>query len=454
MADNKYTRWLQRELPQWTQEGLIHTEQADAIAQYYRQQATSGSGRSIFSVIGSILFALGVILFFAYNWADMHRYIKLLLILGALTSAHLGAIWFDAAPRRQHAASEGLAILGTMLFGGAIFLISQIYHIDEHYPNAFWFWGLAALSMAWVRQSEVQCLAAIVLLFTWGAMETFDFRIPFHSSPWWLLLGTAPLAWRLQSARLLFLSVCAFYILWMCTLFRTEETTFFVLLAVSVMLVQLGFLCERLEKNPQWPVRTALVVPGFLAYMGVVFALTFVHFIKEVPNMHFFIDEYPKLHLFDTGTQSLFFWVALVVSVVMPLLSIVSWAGIRPRQSTDAIHATVMLFTVALIFLAGPGWIRPSYGWFSGIMNLVFMGHCFLFIWHGSQRQHGWEVTAGCLLFSVLVFSSYSDLFDSLLSRTLVFLVLGAGLFVIGNFYSRHKKTNRVEVPAQGDLHP
>lgn len=440
MADTKYTRWLDRELPQWIEQGLVNSEQADRLSRYY-QDLPGRNTRSIFSVIGAILFGLGIILFFAYNWADMHRYIKLLVIFGTMVATHAGALWFDATPRRQHAASEGLAMLGTLLFGGAIFLISQIYHIDEHYPNAFWLWGLAALAMAWVRQSESQCLAAIVLLFTWGAMETFSFHMPFHSSPWWLLLGTASLAWRLQSARLLFLSVCAFYLLWMFSLFgEVEETTGYVLFAVSVVLVQLGFLSERLGKNPQWPARTALAVPGFLAYMGIVFALTFAHF----------IDGHQQLHLFDTATQSRFFWGSLVVSMALPLLSLLPLPGIRPLPETDLIHTLLMLVTVILAFLIGPGWLDLSYGVLSGIMNLVFIGHCFLFIWHGSQRQCGWEVTAGCLLFAHLVFARYSDLFDSLLSRSLVFLVLGASLFVVGNFYSRHRKTGSSMTSAQG----
>ena len=50
----------------------------------------------------------------------------------------------------------------------------------------------------------------------------------------------------------------------------------------------------------------------------------------------------------------------------------------------------------------------------------------------------------GCVLFALLMFSRYSDLFDSLLSRAAVFLVLGAALFAVGNFYSRHKASGSI----------
>jgi uncharacterized membrane protein len=43
------------------------------------------------------------------------------------------------------------------------------------------------------------------------------------------------------------------------------------------------------------------------------------------------------------------------------------------------------------------------------------------------------------VLFALLVITRYVDLFNSLLLRSLIFLLLGAGLFLVGNFYARTK---------------
>ena len=40
-------------------------------------------------------------------------------------------------------------MLGTLFFGAGIWLVAQIYHIDEHFPNGFLIWGLGALALAW-----------------------------------------------------------------------------------------------------------------------------------------------------------------------------------------------------------------------------------------------------------------------------------------------------------------
>ena len=88
------------------------------------------------------------ILFFAYNWAAIPKFLKLALVFAALVTSHGAALWVTRRNPANHSLVEGLHILGTMMFGAGIWLIAQIYHIDEHYPNAFLVWGLGALGLA------------------------------------------------------------------------------------------------------------------------------------------------------------------------------------------------------------------------------------------------------------------------------------------------------------------
>jgi hypothetical protein len=46
-------------------------------------------------------------------------------------------------------------------------------------------------------------------------------------------------------------------------------------------------------------------------------------------------------------------------------------------------------------------------------------------------------------MLAALVVARFLDLFDSLLMRSLVFLVLGAGLFYIGHLYAKQKQEQR-----------
>ena len=56
-----------------------------------------------------------------------------------------------------------------MFYGAGIWLVAQVYHIDEHYPNGFLFWALGALVLAWALESIPQALLATVLFTIWAA---------------------------------------------------------------------------------------------------------------------------------------------------------------------------------------------------------------------------------------------------------------------------------------------
>jgi uncharacterized membrane protein len=203
----KHIKWLLNEIDQWMNEGIIAPDQATALkARYPAPGESLAWGRIIFFSIGAVLIGLGVILLFAYNWQRMHKFAKLAVIFAALISAHGAAFWLKRPAGRYPTAGEGLHLLGTMLFGAGIWLIAQIYHIDEHYPNAFLIWGIGALVMAWGLPSMAQGIAATILLVLWNSFEVFDFNNPHLLSPFLILVGIMPLAW-LHRSRVL-VTVC------------------------------------------------------------------------------------------------------------------------------------------------------------------------------------------------------------------------------------------------------
>jgi uncharacterized membrane protein len=431
MSQRNHVKWLVEQLPQWINEQLISQQQAAEIANWYTNKPVTNVGRIVFSSLGAILVGLGVILFFAYNWQEMHRYIKLLLIFSAIIVVNIGSLWYKRDLSQNRSASEGLALLGTMLFGAAIWLISQIYHIDDHYPNAFVFWGVAALMMGWARTSFVQGLAALVLLGIWGFLEIIEFGQSLYSPPWLVLFGVGGLAWRLRSKWLSLAVIAEFYFLlaisWLAPL---DDVIVYVVFTLAILFISSGMLLDRFREADFRVFRVAFLLPGFAVYLGLIYGLTFVSL----------GDEMLQYRAYQTQLQTILFWCAAVISIVAVFIVFLPIKQLEKTMETDVLHSVLLIVTAILVFLVGSGWVEISYVLLSGVMNLIFVGHCLLFILHGSREQRGWEVAVGCGLFSVLVFARYTDLFDSLLSRALVFLVLGCSLFLVGNFYSRYKR--------------
>ena len=146
---NKHVRWLHEQLPAWVTQGVISPTQADVIRKSYPEpKATLPWGMVIFSGIGAVVIGLGVILLLAYNWHAMPKFGRLGLIFGALIAMHLWGQWLFQQPDWRRQLGEALSLLGTMLFGAGIWLVAQVYHIDEHYPNGFLLWAGGALAMA------------------------------------------------------------------------------------------------------------------------------------------------------------------------------------------------------------------------------------------------------------------------------------------------------------------
>jgi len=145
-----HVRWLHEQLPVWVTKGLVSPTQADAIGQLYPQpKAELPRGMIIFSGLGAVVIGLGVILLLAYNWQTIPKFGKLGLVFGALVTAHAAGLRLFQRTDWRKQLGEALSLLGTMLFGAGIWLVAQVYHINEHYPNGFLLWAAGAVALAW-----------------------------------------------------------------------------------------------------------------------------------------------------------------------------------------------------------------------------------------------------------------------------------------------------------------
>jgi uncharacterized membrane protein len=424
---SKHTRWLQEQIGTWLDEGVIEPRQAEVLrARYPVGDQDTPWSRIIVSSVGAVVFGLGVILFFAYNWADMHKFVKLALVFGAVLAAHGAGFHLSKSVDAKRGLVESLHVMGTMLFGAGIWLVAQIYHIDEHYPNAFFVWGLGALALAWAMPSIAQGLMAVLLVFLWGCFETFDFASPAHAGPWIVLLGILPLAWIERSRVLLFFSLTAFTALYAFSAAEVEgDLVIGALFYCACLYLAVGRLVSRSGFSQSAPIFS---VVGYSVYLVLLYMFSFKQIARELVR----IDP-----------QGLVEWSYFTAPLVAGLLAWLVLLATGMWQRADAIRrweTGLILLAMLLALVTQFGMSRDGAAIATLAFNLVFLGHCVIMIVRGTGRLDWKQVALGCVFFSALIFARFVDLFDSLLVRSLFFLALGAGLFLIGNFYSRRKK--------------
>lgn len=429
---SRYHEWLARETPAWIREGLITAEQAGAILARYR---TEGGRRVpwstlIFSVIGAALAGLGVILFFAYNWEDMPKALKLAVVFVSLLAAHAAGIL--NRERGNVGGSEGCHALGTMLFGAGIWLVAQIYHIDEHYPNAFVVWGAGALVLAWALDSVAQAMLAAVLLSAWNLSEIGGFHHPQHAAIPFLLAGILPLAWRRRSRPLTVIVIIALLVNLAFLCGHLDDDLVVTVLFLSFgTLIALDFLLAGSPWFPAWG--SFMPFLGGVPYLILLFVLTFGDVARHAL----------RLRLNDG--------LALTYALLVLAVAVAAWGAVlhrirnHPPEPLHRANLAVVFSVSALLVLVSldqvPGKIATI------PFTLAFLTHGILMILQGCQRTSVRLTAFGCVLVILLALARYFDLFDSLLARSLVFLLVGAGLFATGHYFNRARERREGGAP-------
>tara|TARA_R110001592_G_scaffold57536_14_gene174774 strand:- start:19413 stop:20726 length:1314 start_codon:yes stop_codon:yes gene_type:complete len=429
--------WLRAEIAQWLREGIINDQQANALyARYpafvaYRAKGDGAWGRVIFALLGAGVFGLGVILLFAYNWDGMDRYVKLAVIGLGLLGAHGSALLLAKNDKSNPRVVESLHMLGTMLFGAGIWLVAQIYHFDVHYPDGFLLWCLAALSLAWALPSVAHGVLATILLLLWSGLETFEFgrHVPIASLV--LLLALLPLAWLQRSASLLAVLLLAVPLSYSFTVSGIGEKYFF---AVGLLLVGSYFAMARLVAVSAYPASAkVLTLCGRVLWLPLIFVGTFT----GLPLLSGLYEL--------AGFDSLY--------ILLPLLlALVSWGAALLRASTRPALAEQWvdsgLVLLVLTFSVLPSLLGADVSDVSRLVfNVAFLAYSLLFVYRGTQHLQARVLSLGCIMLVVLGAARFTDLFQSLLARSAIFLLLGLLLFIIGLRYSKQSTRRKLEKP-------
>lgn len=126
---------LEQKLKKWVEEGLIRSEQSDAILKFEETRKTPYLYYS-FIVLGVFVIGVGVIAIIAANWEELHDFVKLGAGLSLLALVSGLAFWKRENPNLFTV----FTVLNSMLILGMIGLVSQVYHRGGEYYEAAALW--------------------------------------------------------------------------------------------------------------------------------------------------------------------------------------------------------------------------------------------------------------------------------------------------------------------------
>jgi uncharacterized membrane protein len=392
---------LSQETAHWVEWGIISKEQAQAIlAGYTTRPGGFSQGRLIttLAVLGSVLVGLGVILFIASNWQEIGKWTKLALLFVGLAITYGGGY---VTRERYGMVRVGTALifLGVLLYGAAIFLIGQLYHIPAGRPSLYLWWFLGAAPMAYaVRSRAVLFLAAVTGVVT---------------------LGMYSYSWVRDTP--------------------AGGTSFAAMgLVTGVAITGLG-LAHRAWSPIKWG---ALVLQwvGTVVFFIPFFAFTFSGIFEDAVG--------------ETRAHSWEFHVAYFGSLAVGVGSIgYAWLGeqvtARRLAATFTYASAGLLVMLASSFLGlyTPIWGALFYALlFNALLAIAILGLIVL-----GYRERGMAfVNLGLAVFTVDVFGRYVDFGWGLLDRSIFFIVAGVLLLAGGFVLERLRRRMMAGMTAEG----
>ncbi len=169
------TVWLQNELNHFQKNGTISTSQAESILSQYEPDSIHDNEKksiAFYTLISasSILAGAALLLLIGYNWEKLNYISKLGLIYG-LTILFQAATMLCRFRWKNQYLSEVFSLLSCISFGSGIWLIAQIFNMNAHFPDGFYWWALGSLPLAFLGQSSLLWALVIVLEIIWCFSE-------------------------------------------------------------------------------------------------------------------------------------------------------------------------------------------------------------------------------------------------------------------------------------------
>jgi len=436
MKLSEQVRWLWTQSDAWVEQGLISQDQAQRIRGLYpAPKATLPWGMIIFSSLGAITAGLGVILLLAYNWQAIPKFAKLAIILGSLAGLHASGLWLWTRGDGRRPVGEAVCLFGTMLFGAGIWLVAQIYHIDEHYPNGFLIWGLGALALAWAMPSLAQGFLAAAVLCAWGCTEGWGFNHALHVAPLLLLAGVGSLAWKQRSPLLLGVVLAAFALNLLANISAVSEHLLLrTLLGFAVLFVAVGLLNQRRgwfsESVPVW---------NFFGWFGFLVCLYLLTF----PDITSHLLGSSHTEFRSEPVQAVYEWLPVVLA--LGAWGAVAWpwrpgtpSATRPQDCRfEYVLLPLTVILAQVLAVAGLGGVKWEV---AGVFNLVFLAVAAAWMARGCREGELRPTVLGSLLLAALTAARYFDLFESLALRGVIFLTVGGLLFAEGILFRRARQ--------------
>lgn len=161
--------WLLAEIDRWVRDGVVDPSIADRLRAMYPPGAAGSRSvaRIGLSVLGALLLGGGIILLLAHNWADLSRPMRTAVALAPLVIAQALAVWGAFRGHDGAGWREGLGVFWTLSIGAAIAMVGQVYHLSGSYDAFMMTWLILGAPVIYLMRSSLAAVLFLAGVVSW-----------------------------------------------------------------------------------------------------------------------------------------------------------------------------------------------------------------------------------------------------------------------------------------------
>lgn len=167
---------IQAYLEKWEAKKIISPDQKKKILADLAQESSGKSFFKILGTIGAICVGIGVLLVISSNWGFFPKIVQLLLALLLPIVPLLCWYYFCYVQKELQTLGNVFTYLGSILIGGSIALIGQIYNTDGTVGSLLLLWLILALPLLYIfrfKTIAVTCTALFYGVVFYYSTEVF-----------------------------------------------------------------------------------------------------------------------------------------------------------------------------------------------------------------------------------------------------------------------------------------
>lgn len=464
MSSEKFRRQLQEESDLWLKEGLIDADLYKQLAQRYQFDliATTSGDRFvvILLILGGILLGLGVITFVAANWQSWPKLVKIIFLLSLLISSNYLGFYFWRQPSlitntttSKQRLGLGLLFFGALLLGANLANLAQIFHLSDLDSQLYFVWGIGVLAMAYGLRLNSLGILSLILLHISYWWQIFDLN-------WWVKISIYELA--IQHYFLIGL------ILFLPLAYWCNSRAIFILnflLIIPALIISGSVFFKSISPQPISLAITPAIVIAFLwgyddSLLPLVDSRQFQSLARSLAIWLLAIVFYccsfrviwqesfnSQVNSLDISTSILWLAIDLILVTIWTIrewLNLVNYNNKISRQNyLDLSNLVITIFIiVSLLIIYVHFSLNPLTNFATFIFNLQLFILAIGLIKQGLNQGQRLTFWGGIILLTLQVLSRTLEYDTGLILKSLVFIICGIAVILIGLWFEKQLKLN------------